>query len=119
LHSNREILHHIYDELDYLQKESKNVSENQFLGNETLKRAFTRSLEIIGEAVKKLTNDFILNYENIEWRSMAGMRDKLIHGYFSVDYSIVWNVISIKVPQIYKEVVLILSKLDKENDDKY
>jgi uncharacterized protein with HEPN domain len=82
------------------------------LDNETLKRAFTRSLEIIGEAVKKLNNDFILRYNKIEWRSMAGMRDKLIHGYFSVDYFIVWNVITTKIPTLYNEIGKILDNHD-------
>jgi len=66
------------------------------LDDETLKRAFVRSIEIIGEAVKKIPSDFKQKYSHIEWRTMAGMRDKLIHDYFGIDYEIVWDVVTNK-----------------------
>ena len=84
-----EFLHHILDEVDYLLKHSENIDLENFLKNETLKRAFVRSLEIIGEAVKKLPADFKNEHTSIEWKKIAGMRDKLIHKYFGVDYYIV------------------------------
>jgi uncharacterized protein with HEPN domain len=59
-----------------------------FLRYETLKRAFVRSLEIIGEAVKQLPDDVKQRYSHLDWRAMAGMRDRLIHGYFGVDYTV-------------------------------
>ena len=74
----------------------------------TLKRAFVRSLEIIGEASKQIPDDFKQKYSHLEWRAMAGMRDRLIHGYFGVDYGIVWDVVKNKIPilhQAIKEVV--------------
>lgn len=85
----REYLRHILDETNYLLSESQGLSQAEFLQNETLKRAFVRSIEIIGEATKKVPNDFRQNYPQIEWRAMAGMRDHLIHGYFGIDYDIV------------------------------
>jgi len=66
----------------------RSVKED-FLQNETLRRAFVRSLEIIGEAAKKLPDEFRTQYPNLEWRAMAGMRDRLIHGYFGVDHDLV------------------------------
>jgi uncharacterized protein with HEPN domain len=62
-----------------------------FLQDETLKRAFVRSLEIIGEAVKKVPEDFRAKYSQVEWRKMAGTRDRLIHDYLGVDYELVWD----------------------------
>ena len=53
------------------------------------KRAFARSVEVIGEAVKNLPSEMYQKYPNIPWRKIAGMRDRLIHGYFSVDYELV------------------------------
>lgn len=104
MHSDIEILHHIRDEMVFIIGRSSNISEKDFLDDETLKRAFARSLEIIGEAVKKLSAGFITANSNIEWRSMAGMRDKLIHGYFSVDYSIIWDVAVNKIPSLHNAI---------------
>jgi uncharacterized protein with HEPN domain len=63
------------------------------LNNETLKRAVVRSLEIIGEATKSIPTDFKVKWSSVQWKNMAGMRDRLIHDYMGVNYSIVWDVI--------------------------
>lgn len=66
------------------------------------------SLEIIGEAVKKLPGDFTTQHPQVEWRLIAGMRDRLIHGYFAVDYALVWDVVQNKVPGVATEIRAIL-----------
>jgi len=86
--STRELLVHIDKEIDYLLRQSEGLSYSQFVENETLLRAFTRSLEIIGEAAKKVPKDVQSKYTEIEWKAMAGMRDKLIHDYFGIDFEI-------------------------------
>jgi uncharacterized protein with HEPN domain len=76
--------------------------------DETLKCAFVRSLESVGEASKKIPDDFKQKYSHLEWRAIAGMHDRLIHDYFGVDYSIVWDVVTNKIPtlhQVIKEIV--------------
>ena len=109
MHSNIELLRHIDQELVFLLGQSERTTQDEFLKNDLLTRAFARSLEIVGEAVKQLSTEFVLNHPEVEWRRMAGMRDKLIHGYFSVDYSIVWEVVVDKIPSIHKVVFAILS----------
>ncbi len=98
-----EYLRHILDETEYLIKRSSGLSKNDFLQDETLKRAFVRSIEIIGEAVKKVPADIKNKYAHFEWRAMAGMRDKLIHDYFGIDYDIVWDVVTNKIPVLKKK----------------
>jgi uncharacterized protein with HEPN domain len=83
-----------------------------FLRDETLKRAFVRSLEIIGEAVKQSPDAVRERYSHLEWRAMAGMRDRLIHGYFGVDYDIVWDVVTTKIPVLQQAIEHILRQED-------
>jgi uncharacterized protein with HEPN domain len=72
------------DEPDYLLGESGSLSREQFLRDDTLRRAFVRSIEIIGEAAKGVPKSFRDKYPDVPWQSIAGMRDRLIHGYFAV-----------------------------------
>lgn len=105
-----EYLRHIADECAYLQSVNKDLSKEDFLCDETLKRAVVRSLEIIGEATKKIPVDFRDKWNLIHWKNMAGMRDRLIHDYIGVNYSIVWDVFQNKIPELHKEINDVLKK---------
>lgn len=108
-----EYLQHILDECNYITSViTENSTKSSLLEDETLKRAMVRSLEIIGEASKKIPVDIKVKWSNIQWRSMAGMRDKLIHDYMGVNYSIVWDVVKNKIPELREQV---LEVLDTEN----
>jgi uncharacterized protein with HEPN domain len=104
----RDYLRHILIEADYLVGRSEGLSFDAFVADETLRRAFVRSLEIIGEAAKKTPDDFRASHPSVEWRAMAGMRDKLIHDYFGVDLELVWDVVRNRVPALRDQVATIL-----------
>ena len=108
-----EYLRHIVAEADYLLEHTASISKEDFLKDETLRRAFVRSLEVIGEAAKKVPEEFRVRHPQIEWRAMAGMRDRLIHGYFGVDHDLVWEVATQKVPALRREVGRILQSSSK------
>lgn len=114
LRSIRDYLHHILDETPYLLNHTQGLSKDQFLQDETLKRAFIRSLEIIGEAAKQVPDDVRQRYPTIEWRAIVGMRDRLIHGYFGVDYEIVWDVLQNKVPALQRHISDMLAQEEFE-----
>jgi uncharacterized protein with HEPN domain len=104
-----EYLKHIRDECLYiLSVTSKGATKEEFLNDETLKRAVVRSLEIIGEATKKIPADFKIKRNEVKWKEMAGMRDRLIHDYIGVNYSIVWDVIINKIPELCLQVVNVI-----------
>jgi uncharacterized protein with HEPN domain len=80
------------------------------LEDETLKRAIVRSIEIIGEATKKIPADFKVRWSAVSWRNMAGMRDKLIHDYMGVDYTLVWDVVKNHLPMLKGQIKMIIEK---------
>ena len=104
-----EYLKHIADECLYLISVSKDLSKDEFLDNETLKRAVVRSLEIIGQATKKVPADFKFKWISIQWKNMAGMRDRLIHDYIGVNYTIVWDVFKNKIPELHTQIQEVLN----------
>ena len=106
-----EYLRHMLAEADYIDARAADIDREAFLTDETLKRAFVRSIEIIGEATKHVPDDFRQQHPHFEWRAMAGMRDRLIHGYFGVDYELVWDVAVNKIPQLREQLVELLSEL--------
>lgn len=104
-----EYLRHIQDECSYiLSVVNENFTKEDFLEDETIKRAIVRSLEIIGEATKKIPADFKVKQDSIQWKNMAGMRDRLIHDYMGINYNIVWDVVKNKIPDLYIQIKNVL-----------
>lgn len=109
--STRSLLNHMLDEANYLLTQRQGLVKETFLEDETLRRAFTRSIEILGEASKQLPDQFRSTMPEIPWKEIAGMRDRLIHAYFAVDFEIVWDVVENKIPELKVQLLKALREL--------
>ena len=101
-------LNDIKNSLEKIFKYTDFLSYEEFVKDDKTKDAVERNFEIIGEAVKNLTDDFRNSYPEIPFRQIAGMRDKLIHDYFGVDYQIVWKTIKDRLPEFYDNIKRII-----------
>ncbi len=100
---------HILDSIKNIEEFSKGVSKEEIIGDKMRQSAIIRELEVIGEASKNLSEDFKNKYGAVEWRLIAGFRDKLVHHYFGVDLERVWNVLEKDLPHLKREIEKIRS----------
>ncbi|MCD7036041.1 DUF86 domain-containing protein [Metabacillus sp. GX 13764] len=92
-------------------KYTKDLSYEDFLENDLVSDAVIKNILVIGEAAKNIPSEIRQANTNIEWRKAAGMRDMLIHGYFSINYRIVWDVVQNKIPVLKKQAEELLKNL--------
>ena len=104
---------HILDEINFLMNKSKDLEYEGLIKDEILKRAFVRSLEVIGEATKNVSLEFKEKHPDIEWRELTGLRDKLIHRYFGVKWEIVWDIVRSKISQLKEKIEDILEEMER------
>lgn len=104
-------LRHILDAIRRIEEYSSGIDEETFATNPLVQDGFIRQLEIIGEAVKKLSSGPREQYPDVPWKDIAGMRDKLIHDYFGVDIDAVWLAATRDVPLLKETVVKLLNEL--------
>jgi len=104
-------LEHILDCIFRIKEYTDIMDEQAFLQNNLIQDAVIRNFEVIGEAVKKLDPNFRAEHRQIEWKKIAGMRDKLIHDYIGVDLWAVWGVVEDILPGLEDEIKNIISKI--------
>lgn len=113
----REISDFIEDIIDAMTKATKfveSVSYEEFAKDDKTIFAVIRAIEIIGEAAKNIPEDTKKGYPEIPWKGMAGMRNKVIHGYFGVDIKVVWDTVKEEIP----EVKSLFEKMLKDLEDR-
>lgn len=104
-------LTHILEATKSIQAQMEGITKDQFEASELLQGFVERKLEIIGEATKRIPDEFKKNHSNIPWKDMAGMRDILIHQYTEVDEDIVWKTIIQKILPLKEQIESILSEI--------
>jgi len=99
-HEDWPYVEHILEAIRDIEESVKGLSMKEFINNKDIRDANIRRLEIIGEAVKNISQHLKNENKEIEWNKIAGMRDKVIHNYFGVNLEIVWNVIKADLPDL-------------------
>ena len=105
-----DFLRHIEHECEFILRVSKDKTCDEITADELLSKGIVRGLEIIGEASKKLDDDFKLLHPLVEWNKIARTRDLMIHHYFGIDYNIVWDIITDKIPTLLENIKAIIAE---------
>ncbi|HIH26924.1 MAG TPA: DUF86 domain-containing protein [Methanoregulaceae archaeon] len=106
-------LKHILEAIEYIEDFSKNVHSADDLKKCPLERAaIERMLTIIGEAAKNISPEIRVEYAGLPWKEIAGMRDKIMHHYFGVDYEAVFETVTHDIPRLKKNILDILYDLE-------
>jgi len=104
-------IEHILDSINAIEKFSKNINREKLLRNRLKQSAIVREIEIIGEAVKNISQGLKNKYPEVQWKEIAGTRDKMIHHYFGVDLNIIWDIIKTDLPDLKEKIMKIREEL--------
>ena len=105
-------LQHMLDSAEEAVEFAVGKSRNDLDDDRKLLLAIIKSIEIIGEAASKVSEACKAENDNIPWRDIIGMRNRLSHGYFDVNLDIVWETVQTDLPNIIKVLIEIIPKED-------
>ncbi len=105
-------IEHILDSINAIINFSENMSKEELSSNRMKQSAIVREIEIIGEAVKNISENLKKNHKEIEWKEIVGTRDQMIHHYFGIDLNIVWDIVKINVPDLKIKVLKIKKEIE-------
>jgi uncharacterized protein with HEPN domain len=96
---------------------TRGMQFEEFVKDKKTINAVVRSLEVIGEATKKIPDSLRAEHSGIPWKRMAGMRDKLIHEYFGIDLELVWEVVNHELPPVRPLIQAVLDDVERETKE--
>lgn len=109
---NTVFLRHILDCIEKIGRYLQNYDFEKFQNDDLVTDAVVRNVEIIGEAANNLTRDFRSKTPSIEWRKIINTRNRIIHGYATVDLEIIWNITQNDLKPLKEEIEKILDNLN-------
>jgi len=107
-------LEHIIDAIKDIESFARGLTKSKFLKNKLRQSAVIRQLEIIGEASKSLPGNFREKHSEVEWKKIAGTRDKIVHHYFGIDLNTVWDIVKKDLPALKRKIIAILKAEPKK-----
>ncbi|MGA3061391.1 MAG: DUF86 domain-containing protein [Candidatus Bathyarchaeia archaeon] len=108
----------ILDAIDEIEEFTKNLTFDEFTKNKMAIRAVTMDFAIIGEATKQIPEETKREYPKIPWKQMAGIRDKIIHGYAYIKLTVLWDAVNLDLPAVKPLVKELLESEFKESDSR-
>ena len=106
-------LNHILDSIVEIETYLFNVDFETFLENSMMRFACIKQMEIIGEASNHISEELKALFTDIEWNSIKGMRNVLVHEYFGIDTRLIWEIIKYDLPELKTKVVGVISSLSE------
>lgn len=97
-------LKHILESIDWIEKDIQGLTEKEFFQNVPIQDAVLRRLEIIGEAVRNLSDELKEKHSKIAWNKAMATRNILIHNYFGIDLPVVWDTIKHSLPEFKEQI---------------
>jgi uncharacterized protein with HEPN domain len=102
----------ILDAISEVESFTKGLSYEVFKDDKKTVNAVVRSIEVIGEAAKRIPKATRDKHRDVPWKKLAGMRDKLIHEYFGIDLEILWKAANREIPPLKKPIQSVLDSLE-------
>jgi uncharacterized protein with HEPN domain len=107
----KERIQHILDAIVEIETYIHEATKEQFLHNSMMRFASIKQIEIIGEAANQVTNETKDKFSEIEWKQIIGLRNILVHEYFGVDNSLIWQIVITDIPKLKERIVDVLNTL--------
>ena len=105
------LLKFILESIENLEKYTAGIDGAEYLSNMEKQDAAERRLQVIGQAIVQLPQEFKDKYLDIEWAKIAGLRNRLVHDYLEIDHGLIWNILDKSVPEFKKQILEILKQI--------